>query len=404
MDSSKKRSATTTPQQPDVKKSKTVDKKDASPAKKEPLSVKSARGNKLVLPKKRAKPQEKKEAISEATIQEVKEGKLPEGEKCFNCTYCGESLYPPYPAKIDRIIKKLKKNQAQYEKEQREEYELEVIECKRNNMFVMPFVLKDIGLSKNDQRLICRTHQIELKFKPLAKEKGWPERINFDAIPDRIASFQDELLGIIDRKVPSTYLDTAYDRFEKMGMKARSAKEMLAVFENFKPGYYGVQGSDTIMQALFPLFLETSIITINNVKPLTPIEFIQQILVPEAGLRLIRQDRDGKIDLEEAKRIMKESEEYGSTVYYKTKKDKSVPKEKETTEPQQQQEEHHEEPDEEQQPNEYISFPMPSYNPEEGEDDDDDQPDDILSSELSMVSQGDEYDGLLSSQTSEPQD
>lgn len=395
MDSSKKRAATTTPQWPDVKKSKTTDKKDATPAKQELLSIKSARGNKLVLPKKRVKLQEKKETLPEAILQEVKEGKLPEKKKCFDCPYCGESIEPPYPAKLGRMIKKLQANQAQYEKEQREEYELEVLECKRNNMFVMPFVLKEVGLSKNDQRLICRTHQIELRFKPLAKEKGYPERIDFDAIPDRIALFQDELSGIIERKVPSTYLDDAYGRFEKMGMKARSAKQMLAVFENFKPGYYGVQGSEVIMQALCALFLETSIININNVKPLTPIEFIQQILVPEVGLRLIRQDRDGKIDLEEAKRIMKESEKYGSIVYYKTKKDKKTPVEKEAAEALQQPEEH----EEEQQPNEYISFPLPSQT-EEG-DDDDDEPDDILSSQLSMVSQGGVYDGLVSSQTSE---
>ncbi|GAN02066.1 conserved hypothetical protein [Mucor ambiguus] len=367
MDSSKKRPAKTTPPQPDVKKSKTVD------VQKEPLSIKSARGNKLVLPKRRVKPQEKKEPILEATLQEVNEDKFPEQKKCmytcFDCPYCGESIFPPYPPKINHIIKKLKKNQIQYEKEQREQYELEVIECQRNNMFIVPFVLKDIGLSKNDQRHICRTHQIELKFKPLAKEKGYPERINFDAIPGRIALFQDELLGIVDRKIPSIYLDAAYGRFEKMGMKARSAKEMLAVFENFKPGYYGFKGSDVIMQALFPLFVETSIININNVKPLTPIEFIQQILIPEAGLRLIQQDRDGKIDLEEAKRIMKESEEYGSIVYYKTQKDKSMANEKKSTEIQQQQEEHNEE----QQPNEYISFPMPSHNSEEEGEDDDDQ-------------------------------
>ncbi|KAK4512753.1 uncharacterized protein ATC70_003459 [Mucor velutinosus] len=391
MDSSKKRPAKTTLQRPDARKSKTIDKKDAPPAETEPFSVKSARGNKLILPKRRVKPQEKKEAISEATLQEVKEGKLPEEKKCFDCPYCGESIFPPYPSKLGRLIKKLKANQIQYEREQREAYELEVIECKRNNMFIMPFILKDIGLSKNDQRLICRTHQIELKFKPLAKEKGYPERIDFDAIPDRIALFQDELLGIVDRKVPSTYLDAAYDRFEKMGMKARSAKEMLAVFGNFKPGYYGIKGADAIMQALFPLFLETSIININNVKPLTPIEFIQQILVPEAGLRLIRQDRDGKIDLEEAKRIMKESEEYGSIVYCKAKKDRGMPDEKEAAEPQPQ-----EEHDEEQQPNEYISFPMPSQT----EDGDDGQPNDILSSQLSMTSQGDEDDGLASLQTS----
>lgn len=132
------------------------------------------------------------------------------------------------------MIKKLKKNQIQYEKEQKEAYELEVIECKKNNMFVMPFILQSIGMSNNDKRFICRTHQIELVFKPMAIEKGYPQQINFDAIPDRIALFQDEILGIIERKVSSTYLDAAYDRMEKLGMKARSAKQLLAVFEEFK--------------------------------------------------------------------------------------------------------------------------------------------------------------------------
>lgn len=85
MESSNKRPAQTTPERPDVKKSKTIDKKDAPPppAKKGPVSVNSTRGNKLVLPKRRVKPLEKKEVISEAIIQEVKEGKLPDKKECM---------------------------------------------------------------------------------------------------------------------------------------------------------------------------------------------------------------------------------------------------------------------------------------------------------------------------------
>lgn len=132
------------------------------------------------------------------------------------------------------MIKKLKKNQLQYEKEQREAYEQEVVECKKNNMLVRPFVLQEIGLSNNDKRFICRTHQIELVFKPMAKEKGYPRHIEFGAIANRIESFQDELKSIIDRTVPSTFLDAAYARFEELGLQARSAKQMLVVFEDFK--------------------------------------------------------------------------------------------------------------------------------------------------------------------------
>jgi hypothetical protein len=132
------------------------------------------------------------------------------------------------------VIKKLEKNQIQYEKEQKEAYEQEALECKKNNMFVMPFILQSIGMSNNDKRFICRTHKIELVFKPIAIEKGYPQHIDFDAIPDRISVFRDEILGIIERKVPSTYLDAAYGRMEKLGMKARSAKQLLAIFEEFK--------------------------------------------------------------------------------------------------------------------------------------------------------------------------
>jgi hypothetical protein len=69
------------------------------------------------------------------------------------------------------------------------------------------------------------------------------------------------------------------------------------------------------MTALSKFMLQSGYVNDKNTDPLTPIEFIQQILVPECGLRLIQQDRNGEITLEEAQIIMKESEEYGSLVH-----------------------------------------------------------------------------------------
>lgn len=77
------------------------------------------------------------------------------------------------------------------------------------------------------------------------------------------------------------------------------------------------------MDALHDLFLQTGIVTKESADPLSPVEFLQQILVPECGIRLIQQDRNNEITLEEAAIIMKESEEYGSIVYFNTKKSKS---------------------------------------------------------------------------------
>lgn len=84
MEDTRKRPLKNASQLPDVKKSKLTSTKDSTSPIKEQLTIKSARGNKLVLPKRRVKTQvpkeeeEPKETISEAIIQEVKRGKLPE--------------------------------------------------------------------------------------------------------------------------------------------------------------------------------------------------------------------------------------------------------------------------------------------------------------------------------------
>jgi hypothetical protein len=74
------------------------------------------------------------------------------------------------------------------------------------------------------------------------------------------------------------------------------------------------------MSALNKMMLQSGYVNEKNTAPLTPVEFIQQILVPECGLRLIRQDRKENITLEEAKIIMKESGEYGSIVHRRSMK------------------------------------------------------------------------------------
>lgn len=73
------------------------------------------------------------------------------------------------------------------------------------------------------------------------------------------------------------------------------------------------------MEALQDLFLKTDVLNKESANPLTQIEFAQQVLVPEVGCRLIKQDL--KLDnLQEATKIMEESTEYGSIVYNRVKK------------------------------------------------------------------------------------
>lgn len=90
MESTRKRPLNNPSQSSDAKKSKPIDEKDvSSSATEEALTIKSARGNRLVLPKRRVKAKASKEQdesqaktkdILKDTAQEVKEGKLTEKE------------------------------------------------------------------------------------------------------------------------------------------------------------------------------------------------------------------------------------------------------------------------------------------------------------------------------------
>jgi len=75
---------------------------------------------------------------------------------------------------------------------------------------------------------------------------------------------------------------------------------------------YGEQGSVIIHQTLFNLFPPSSF-DVSLVSPLTPAEFIQRVLVPEAATRLIAQDLNQSI--EEATITLRESAQYGVAMF-----------------------------------------------------------------------------------------
>ncbi|KIM53511.1 hypothetical protein SCLCIDRAFT_46614, partial [Scleroderma citrinum Foug A] len=89
-------------------------------------------------------------------------------------------------------------------------------------------------------------------------------------------------------------------------------KGQFASFEKTQPGYYGEQGSVIIHQTLFNLFPPSSF-DVSLISPLTPAEFIQRVLVPEAATRLIAQDLNQSI--EEATITLRESAQYGVAMF-----------------------------------------------------------------------------------------
>jgi hypothetical protein len=132
------------------------------------------------------------------------------------------------------LLDAVKKNEQEYKKEQEQDYQKLVEKCKlEGQSFIPPFTYIKGGLSKNDQAVICRVHKVELIYKPLAKEKGYPQHIEFEKIDDRIKLFKQELIDIIEGKIASSFLEKELKIHQKLGsVKARQAKELINRFDD----------------------------------------------------------------------------------------------------------------------------------------------------------------------------
>ncbi|KAG0293316.1 hypothetical protein BGZ98_002229, partial [Dissophora globulifera] len=147
-------------------------------------------------------------------------------------------------------------------------------------------------LSWVDKYEFCRIHILEETVVPEGLQLDYPMNIRFEDLPARVAKMHDELRGIIEGRVQSMFLERALKNYERMGAAgARNPMVLLAKVEDTMPGYYGPKGSEALSRILADLFVETNILTHERAQPQRPIEYIEQVLVPEAGLRLIAEDR-----------------------------------------------------------------------------------------------------------------
>ncbi len=90
--------------------------------------------------------------------------------------------------------------------------------------------------------------------------------------------------------------------------------------EKSQCGYYGITGYNWIFKFLLDKFhsLEPSL-----VHPLTILEFIQLVLIPEAALVLIAEDYQWNVDKEKKKtlKILASSHEFGNIIHFETNDD-----------------------------------------------------------------------------------
>lgn len=157
------------------------------------------------------------------------------------------------------------------------------------------------------QTRFCQQHTRNTA-KTTWQERGYPE-IKWDSLESRFNKHHNFLLGIIDGN-PS-YFRSIHAKNVAEG-KARSLKKE----ENLNPGYYGPRGFNVMCDYFVKEFsdrLKTRAVEDRAIAGRGSAAFIQSVLVPELGVRLIMDDM--YVDEGEARAILSESKGLGELVH-----------------------------------------------------------------------------------------
>ncbi|GBC01549.1 hypothetical protein RclHR1_04220017 [Rhizophagus clarus] len=222
-------------------------------------------------------------------------------EEYKRCPFCKEPIPFPLPDRIRSYLIKISS----------------LIQDKRSDEEETPSLSILLQRPRNviEEFEFCRLHESEAFIVPEGLKKKYPININFDGLPKRVEKLIPELMLVIKGKIDSSYRNIALNAYREFGRaRARKPTILMGRFQKFQPGYYGSKGAYTILSSLVSLFVNTNILTMEMTKPQEPLEYLQQVLVPEAAIRLISQDRGG-IPLDEAEKIMEDSVEFGMYVH-----------------------------------------------------------------------------------------
>ncbi|RHZ47323.1 hypothetical protein Glove_585g16 [Diversispora epigaea] len=221
-----------------------------------------------------------------------KRGDSTDGRKY--CPYCNAVLPEPLPQRIRAYLTNIDSESSQPPS---------------------PSILLNHTTNIVDQFEFCRIHDAESNIVPVGLQKNYPLKIDFDNLPIRVESMFTELMKVVTGKRKSMFREMAMETYKELGRaRARRPIALMGRFQKFQPGYYGSKGSSVIISTLMTLFMNSRLLTTEMTRPQEPLEYLNQVLVPETAIRLIAQDR-GNITLDEAREIMEDSMEFGMYVH-----------------------------------------------------------------------------------------
>ncbi|KAI9268757.1 hypothetical protein BY458DRAFT_510990 [Sporodiniella umbellata] len=289
----------------------------------------------FILPNKRKPKMMEKDDKKQVNclLQSVEEIKREVGKKsqAEQCPFCGETL-EPLTEILRRQLDRLKRKDQEHREQQKEKQKHE--DALSSFSRPLDLIVHKRQVSDVDQHTFCKLHCRELVLKPLGQRRGYPESIDFDSIERRMESLEEQVEDVIYGRIQSQFKKTVMATYEEVGIgKARNALYAMHRVDQSIPGYYGPRGAAVISQVLSKKYLYTHLLTQEITQPLLPIEYIQQVLVPEIGIRLIRQDlltkhtkekQRGVLDFTRrippnitqlAEETMAESKDYGAAMF-----------------------------------------------------------------------------------------
>lgn len=271
----------------------------------------------FILPRKKQKTDYDTTSEMETFVQASKENESNKDKKV--CPYCSELLFP-LTENLEKALLDIEEKDRRHERRQLADF----AKLENTPSLSKPLNMVDKRVvSIEEKDAFCKLHKLELVWKPQAAKRGYPTKIDFDGLEKRVRNFDTELKLIIQNKCKSDFRKVAEDAYKNLGKnKARSTISLMDRFERSLPGYYGPKGSSVILSALTKLYMDTGYLQKELKSPQMPLEFLQQVMVPEVGHRLIRQDLHRKGTgapipglNEKSRAVMEESREYGIAMF-----------------------------------------------------------------------------------------
>lgn len=84
---------------------------------------------------------------------------------------------------------------------------------------------------------LCAQHRNETKIIPEGRREGWPNEINFDALPRRLNAIRPHLAAVLTHPTVSSFYQDAANAFETSGgVSQSSVAGQYATFDKYHPG------------------------------------------------------------------------------------------------------------------------------------------------------------------------